>query len=740
MMHEKLKLNLRCFNCGEPGHVAVKCSKPKGVGNKDKNVNVNAFLQNENFIMQSEHKRIRVEDLLDNKVSKIVEFPKKKERLKKSGKEHKNKKINFSKSMLESPSNVSWRKLLQVYPEGIEETIKGLQKLKNKKTVLSALPADQSSESESMSELTENESSSSESEDEVHHEILNKAASTSLLSYTICEIVSQTVPVFMDVGASSCVCSVGFLNVLGLTFESKRNFITQVGGSTMKILGETSIVLKYGTVSINVLFKVLPRCAVPILLGLDIIQSLNGRLDYEKEIFRFVVNGKSYETQLYSKNDIREEFESVNLCQPVLNAMLLSEINENIHCIQQDIELPLDHLEVKDKDFCFQESVEEIIRNTSLDAHEKDRFRKLMNDFKELFPESVADLPGIKEFTYSIHLKPDSKPYASRLRRFSAQEKEIIKQELEIMKDSGIIVESDSSWCFPVVLVPKKDGSWRFCVNFRKLNEMMERDHFPLPRIDDCLDFLGGKSVFSCVDCFAGYWQVRLDEETARYCSFITPFGVYSFNVMPFGLTNAPAVFQKFMDRIFAEFLYEFLVLYLDDICIASESMEGHFIHLEKVFERARKFNLRFKLKKCQFFVSQFTYLGFEVSSNGISPNYRKVKVFQSLEYPKNIKELRSFLYLASYFRRFIDHFSVHVEPLNALLRKGRKFEWDEDCSKVFNYLKGVLQNPPYLKQPDEHNIMVLSTDASSYAIGAVLEQYDDNGSLRPIHFYSRRC
>jgi hypothetical protein len=471
MMHEKLKLNLRCFNCGEPGHVAVKCSKPKGVGNKDKNVNVNAFLQNENFIMQSEHKRIRVEDLLDNKVSKIVEFPKK-ERLKKSGKEHKNKKINFSKSMLESPSNVSWRKLLQVYPEGIEETIKGLQKLKNKKTVLSALPADQSSESESMSELTENESSSSESEDEVHHEILNKAASTSLLSYTICEIVSQTVPVFMDVGASSCVCSVGFLNVLGLTFESKRNFITQVGGSTMKILGETSIVLKYGTVSINVLFKVLPRCAVPILLGLDIIQSLNGRLDYEKEIFRFVVNGKSYETLLYSKNDIREEFESVNLRQPVLNAMLLSEINENIHCIQQDIELPLDHLEVKDKDFCFQESVEEIIRNTSLDAHEKDRFRKLMNDFKELFPESVSDLPGIKEFTYSIHLKPDSKPYASRLRRFSAQEKEIIKQELEIMKDSGIIVESDSSWCFPVVLVPKKDGSWRFCVNFRKLNEM----------------------------------------------------------------------------------------------------------------------------------------------------------------------------------------------------------------------------------------------------------------------------
>jgi hypothetical protein len=255
----------------------------------------------------------------------------------------------------------------------------------------------------------------------------------------------------------------------------------------------------------------------------------------------------------------------------------------------------------------------------------------------------------------------------------------VIQKEITMMLNAGIIQPSESPWCFPIVLAPKPDGKIRFCINFRRLNDVTVKDRFPLPRIDDCIDFLAGKSVFSTLDCFAGYWQVRLDPDSRRYCAFISPFGCFEFLVLPFGLTNAPAHFQRTMERMFAPFLHDFLSLYLDDLGIASGSFADHLVHLRKTFEVARLHQVRFKLSKCTFFASSFRYLGFLVTKEGLKPDPRKVSDLLARERPSNATGLRSFVCLASYFRRFIPHFADVVEPLQLLLKREAQFIWSSN-------------------------------------------------------------
>ncbi|GFU98241.1 hypothetical protein TNCV_672551 [Trichonephila clavipes] len=259
----------------------------------------------------------------------------------------------------------------------------------------------------------------------------------------------------------------------------------------------------------------------------------------------------------------------------------------------------------------------------------------------------------------------------------SPTERRIIHEEVQKMLDEGIVQPSKSPWSSPVVLVRKKDGSWRFCVDYRKLNSVPKKDVYPLPRIDDTLDCLKGAKFFSSMDFRSGYWQIEIDEADREKTAFITPEGLYEFKVMPFGLCNAPATFEKMMDAIL--------------------SGDG----------------LKLNSKKCLFAVQEVKILGHLVSSKGVRPDSDKVKAVRNFPTPKNIHDIRSFLGICSYFRRFIKGFYYLAEPLKSLLKSGVEFHWGPEEVESFNSLKKALTSDPVLGMNDESAFTEIRTDVS---------------------------
>jgi hypothetical protein len=231
------------------------------------------------------------------------------------------------------------------------------------------------------------------------------------------------------------------------------------------------------------------------------------------------------------------------------------------------------------------------------------------------------------------------------------------------MLDANIIRRSRSPWSFPVVIVDKKDGSKRFCVDFRKLNQITKKNSYPLPLIDDILALLGNAKFFSSLDLKSGYWQVLMDERDKEKTAFACHKGLFSFEKMPFGLCNAPSIFQELMAHVLAE-CTDFATAYLDDILVFSSTFEEHLAHLNVLFEKLRKHPLKLKLKKCGFLKTETNYLGFIINKDGIKPDQKKVEAIRSLPVPTCVKEVRSFVGMCSYYRRFIPNFSQIAEPI----------------------------------------------------------------------------
>ena len=308
-------------------------------------------------------------------------------------------------------------------------------------------------------------------------------------------------------------------------------------------------------------------------------------------------------------------------------------------------------------------------------------------------------------------------------RRVSPKERDMIDKLTQEMLDAGVCSSSNSPWASPVVLVPKKDGAIRFCVDYRKLNTITVRDVYPLPRIDDCLAALGWNKFFSTLDLVSGYWQINMSDEDKEKTAFITPSGLFEFNVLPFGLTNAPATFQRFIDVALAGLKWQCLLVYLDDICVYSSTFEDHLAALERVFARLEKFNLRLKPSKCHLFQRQFLYLGHIVNGDGVQTDPKKIDGLKKMRQPTNVSELRSFIGLCNYYRNFIDKFAIVCGPLYDLLKTTNNFVWTEVHQNTFNRLKQALIESPMLHFPDYKLPFVVQTDASDSGLGAVLSQ-----------------
>ena len=296
------------------------------------------------------------------------------------------------------------------------------------------------------------------------------------------------------------------------------------------------------------------------------------------------------------------------------------------------------------------------------------------------------------------------------------------------------------------MIVDKKDGSKRFCVDFRKLNQVTKKNSYPLPVIDDILALLGKAKYFTSLDLKSGYWQVLMNESDKEKTAFACHRGLFEFNVMPFGLSNAPAVFQELMSVVL-QGLGDFAIAYLDDILVFSPTLEDHLQHLDTIFDRLRKHDLKLKLKKCNFLESETNYLGFIIGKDGIKPDPKKVEAIRSLPIPTCVREVRSFIGLSSYYRRFIPNFSEIAEPIIALTKKHAHYKWSAKHDEAFQYLKDSLSVVPLLAYPDTNKPYTLYTDASGTCIGACLTQSCDVAediipnvsNEKPIYYLSHK-
>ena len=305
------------------------------------------------------------------------------------------------------------------------------------------------------------------------------------------------------------------------------------------------------------------------------------------------------------------------------------------------------------------------------------------------------------------------------------------------MENRGIIQPSKSPWASRVVLVQKKDNTLRFCVDYRKVNELTRKDAYPLPRLDDTLETLSGSKWFSTLDLLSGYWQVEVEECDRDKTAFVTKEGLYEFKVMPFGLSNAPATFQRLMDLTLAGLQWSHCLVYLDDIIVMGRSFEEHLGNLNLVLEWLRDANLKVKPVKCALFQEQVCYLGHIISSKGIATDPSKTSKITKWPIPTTVQQVQQFLGLASYYRKFIKDFATVAKPLHRLTEQGRPFRWTEDCASAFAELKLRLTSAPILTYPDFQLPFILDTDASNTGVGAVLSQVQA-GEEKVIAYASR--
>eukprot|EP00258_Populus_trichocarpa_P034346 XP_024450365.1 uncharacterized protein LOC112326507 [Populus trichocarpa] len=339
----------------------------------------------------------------------------------------------------------------------------------------------------------------------------------------------------------------------------------------------------------------------------------------------------------------------------------------------------------------------------------------------------------------------NAKPSREMQRRLNPNMKEVVKNEVIKLLDNGIIYPiSDSKWVSPTQVVPKKSGvtvitnekneliptrtitGWRMCIDYRKLNSMTRKDHFPLPFMDQILERVAGHEFYCFLDGYSGYNQIEIALEDQEKTTFTCPFGTFAYRRMPFGLCNAPATFQRCMLSIFSDMVERFLEIFMDDFSVFGDSFDDCLTNLEKVLSRCEEKNLVLNWEKCHFMVTNGIVLGHIVSSKGIEVDKSKIELIANLPTPKSVKDVRSFLGHAGFYRRFIKDFSVISKPLSNLLTKDNIFEWTEHCEEAFVKLKNLLTSAPVVQPPDWSLPFEIMCDASDYAVGAVLGQRKD--------------
>jgi hypothetical protein len=486
-------------------------------------------------------------------------------------------------------------------------------------------------------------------------------------------------------------------------------------GAQMKALGTSAINFKAPGFEGEVEVIVIRGLAKDCLLGLDIAKKMptvSEALATIRQSFENLNPTVTYEAKT-----------TVNNIQAILprEEVLLTE--PTMHCEDESGVKGLSQLHV--------EVDQPTSKNTDNEFSER-----VKNEFNDIIADGLASLTQTDVCEHEIRLNQD-KPFKQVVRRVPFAMREEFKAIIDEMIQFELIRPSESPYASPTVIVRKRDGSMRVCVDFRKLNDLTIKDSYPIPKIDDIIARLGRARVFSKLDLAAGYHQVRVREEDKYKTAFITEFGLFEYNVMPFGLTNAPATFQRLMERVLAPLMDECVAVFMDDVMIYSINMEQHYNDVSRALNLIRTAKLKLKWKKCEWCKLEIEYLGHVITNGQILPAASKVSVLFKYERPKTVRQLQAFLGLANYYRRFIEKLSDIAKPLYQATTK-KKLSWNDECETSFNWIREYLtETKGVLVLPNFEQSFRVEADASKWCLGAILSQRV-NGQFRPVAYWSK--
>jgi hypothetical protein len=529
--------------------------------------------------------------------------------------------------------------------------------------------------------------------------------------------------VLFDGGASVDAIRGAFVRSIGLTINQSKQHVTYADGRAVQSPGTCTVRLRINAYKLQRTFVVVDDELVhDIILGKPWLTEVNPSIDW--------VNNVVWVKQGGQLHRLAEPITGSSKHVPVISAMQMRRaVRKGCHSILAIVKTKdLDSTTLDQPDLSH-------VTDSNFKAALQEALQANAPVFAPLQPGLPPERPGVD---HKIELIPGSSPPFRPTYRMSPVELEELKKQISNYLDMGFIRPSLSPYGAPILFVRKKDGTLRMCIDYRALNKLTVKNRYPLPRIDELLDQLHGAKVFSKIDLAQGYHQVRMDEESITKTAFRTRYGSFEFLVLPFGLHGAPGTFMSLMHQVLRPYLDVFVIVFLDDILIYSKSPEEHVKHLTLVLQALAQHKLRAKLSKCQFGASSIDFLGHTISGEGISTDQKKVEAVKQWPVPRDVHDVRSFLGLVGYYRRFISKFSFIAAPLTNLTKAATTWHWSPQCQEAFETLQNSLISAPVLLVPDPAKPFHVFADASQFAVGAVLMQDQGNG-LQPVAFESRK-
>ena len=590
------------------------------------------------------------------------------------------------------------------------------------------------------------------------------------------------VPTLVDTGALKSGINQSFVEKHKIKIKpltGPRNWVTANGGR-LETPGEAEIMIKFGQNEITTNFVVIKDLGVNIILGMDFLQENKAliclrknaitigdqELKLEKNVSfepvsvylteNVILNPAGYKTiwktvpgaGTFLIKNVQQDTGSIGIAEgiavpnkngkvPIIlknetDQMVLIEKGQLLGQIEP-IDENIIHLVTEDGSNDIWQPSQKLNVN-HLNADQALQLKNLVDEFRNVFSKNDKDI-GQSQYEHEIIVDEPNLQRANYWPVPYAQRK-IIEENIQEMLDAGIITRSEASFTSPIVLVKKKDGGTRFCIDFRRLNAATKKDSYPMPNIQEKFDQLIGSKFFTLIDLTSGYWQFGMEENSKTWTSFRSHIGNYQFERMPFGLCNAGATFQRAMEKMLNGL--DFASAYIDDVIVYSKTFEEHINHLRQVFSKLQENSLKAKISKCQFAEKSANFLGFIVSDKGITIDQEKASCVNKYPIPKNRKEVKQFIGFTSYYRRFIPNFAEIAEPLNKLTQAKYLFKWTDCCQNAFETLRAKLLSAPILVYPDLSRKFIVITDASKVSIGSVLTQLDDQGQERVICYSSR--
>ena len=505
-------------------------------------------------------------------------------------------------------------------------------------------------------------------------------------------------------------------------------------GTVVKTEGRVQVVLKCGSYRGVVCARVFPGMNKSMILGIPWLTKENPHIDWTQPA---VVVKQGQEWVLLPLAKSKRSEDTVHLANQISANQVkkLLKKKETAGAFLGFIR------QVNEETTVMDVSGESSTTETSKwDTSLPEEIRKVLEEFDDVFPQDLPlGRPPVRQgHQFRIELEDNVPPVHRPLYKMSPLELEEAKKQIQSMLEHGFIRPSDSPYGAPVLFVPKKDGGLRFCIDYRWLNKKTVRNRYPLPLPEELFDRLGNAKVFSKIDLRSGYWQMPVKPEDVHKTAFKTRWGLYEFLVMPFGVTNAPAQFMNMMNDLLGDYLDDFVLVFLDDVLVYSADTEQHAKHLRKILGKLREQHLYAKASKCEMLKTSVEFLGQQISSGGMTPTEAKLKAVKDWTVPKDVRDVRSFLGFANYYRRFVKDFAAIADPLTTLTKKDVPWQWGPYQRKAFQQLKEALCTAPVLLFPDPKLPYTVVTNASGTAAGGVLMQ-DHGTGLQPLAFLSRR-